>query len=195
VLKIRGRVFLLVSLVAFIGACSEPCYFDLQTEIPENRGDLKLDKVLLIEDAEINETYRDYRIVYRDSPFQVKYYTFALWSKTPDELIQDAVFNFWKKRAIFKKVNTGGSEDDSDLIMRIRIGAVEECYMHKDWYARLALDAEMVDAKNHITLLTHSFDRKMRLAGKKIRHVPEMLSKILHEELLKIEAKLLKGNG
>jgi ABC-type uncharacterized transport system auxiliary subunit len=191
-LKIKGQVFLSVNFLVFLWACGGPYYFDLQTAIPENQGGLKIDKVLSVEDVEINETYRDYRIVYRDSPFQVKYYNFVSWSKTPDELIEDAVIDFWKKRSVFKKVSTYGSADDSDWTMRIRINAIEKCYFQKNWYVRLALDAEIVDAKNNGIMLIHSFDRKMRLAGKKIRYVPEIVSKILHEELLKIEAKLQK---
>ena len=191
----KGNVFLLTIIFLLFGGCGGPSYFDLQTEITENQGGFQLDRILLIDDVEINETYRDQRIIYRESPFQVKYYNFVLWSKTPDELIKDAVIDFWKKRAIFKKVNAFGSEDDADLTMRIRIDAVEKCYVQKNWYVRLALDAEIVDAKNNGILFIHSFDRKTRLAGKKIRYVPEMISKILHEELLKIEAKLLKGKS
>ena len=193
--QVKVRVFLLLNFLLFVWACSGPHYFDLQTEIPEKQGDFKLAKVLAVEDVEINETYRDYRIVYRDSPFQVKYYNFASWSKTPDDLIEDAVIDFWKKRALFKKVNANGYGDDSDWTMKIRIGAIEKCYVQKEWYVRLALETEIVDSKNDESLLIHSFDRKTRLAGKKIRYVPEMISKILHEELLKIEAKLLKGKS
>lgn len=193
--KVKGQVFLLVNLLVFFLACSGPYYFDLQTEIPEKQGDFKLDKVLAVDDVEINQTYRDYRIVYRESPFQVKYYDFASWSKTPDELIEDAVIDFGRKRAVFKKVITGGSADDSDWTMRMKIDAIEKCYVQKNWYVRLAMDTELVDAKNDETLLLHSFDRKIRLESNKIRYVPEIISKILHEELLKIEAKLMKGKG
>jgi ABC-type uncharacterized transport system auxiliary subunit len=190
--KVNGRVFLLVNFLLFLWACGGPYYFDLQTEIPENQGNFKMDKVLLIDDVEINQTYRDYRIVYRESPFQVKYYNFASWSKTPDELIKDAVLDFWKKRSLFKKVNTYGSDDDSDWTMKIRIDAIEKCYVQKNWYVRLAMGAELVDSKNDENLLTHSFDRKMKLASNKIRYIPEIVVKILHEELFKIEEKLQK---
>ncbi len=194
-IKVTGRIFPLVGILIFAWACGGPRYFDLQTEIPENRGGFKLDKVLLVEDVEINETYRDYRIVYRESPFQVKYHNFALWSKTPEELIEDAVIDFWKKRSVFKKVNAYGSGADPDLTMRIRIDAIEKCRVQKNWFVRLALDAEIADSGNKGILLVHSFDRKMRLEVNQIRFVPEKISNILHEELLKIEAKLLQGKG
>ena len=194
-IKEKGYVLLLAFSFLFFAGCHGPIYFDLQTEIPENQRGLKLDKVLLMEDVEINETYRDYRIICRESPFQVKYHNFMSWSKTPDELIKDATFLFWTKRAIFKKVNTYNSGDDPDLTMRMRINAIEKCYVQKNWYARLALDAEINDSKNNETMLLHSFDRKMKLAGNKIGHVPEIVAKILHEELMIMEEKLLKAVG
>jgi len=190
--EIKNTIFLLLLILLFFSGCGGPHYFDLQTEIPEKQGDFKLDRVLLIKDVEINETYRDYRIVYRESPFQVKYYNLASWSKTPDELIEDAVALFWKKRSFFKKVIMYDSEVEPDLTMSIRIDAIEKCFIQKKWYVRLAIDAAIEDSGNGKTMLVHAFDRKMRLAGKKIRFVPETIIKILHEELLKIEAKLQK---
>jgi len=193
-LKVKGQVFLLVNFLLFIWACGGPYYFDLHLENPESPGGLKLDKVLLIEDVEINQTYQDQRIVCRESPFQVKFYNFMLWSKLPDDLIEDAVVDFWRKRSVFKKVNVYGSGDDADLTMRMKIVAIEKYHIQKNWYARLAMDLEIVDSENKETVLTHSFDQKMRLKGNKIRYLPEKISEILHTELLKIETKLKKGN-
>jgi ABC-type uncharacterized transport system auxiliary subunit len=190
---VRRRVFPLFFVFLFAAACGGPCYFDLQTDVPEKQGGLMLDKVLLVEDAEISETYRDFRIVCRESPFQVRYHNSASWSRSPDELIEEAVVHFWKKRAVFKKVNTVGSEDDPDWVMRMRVNVIEKSLIQKKWQARLAMDVEIVDPESEKTILAHSFDRKLALGKNKIRLLPDKASMILHEELLKIEAKLF-GN-
>ena len=49
---------------------------------------------------------------------------------------------------------------------------------------------QFVDNKTEKTFLTHYFDRKMRIEGKKPKYVPEKISKILQEELVKIIEKL-----
>ncbi|MBU4404493.1 MAG: ABC-type transport auxiliary lipoprotein family protein [Candidatus Aminicenantes bacterium] len=193
-LKSKVQLFLAATFLLLVWACGGPNYFDLHLENPENPGGLKLDKVLLIEDVEINQTYQDQRIVYRESPFQVKYYNFMLWSKPPNDLIEDAVVDFWRKRSVFKKVNVYGSGEDADLTMRIKIDAIEKYYFQKNWYARLAMDMEIVDVESRETVLRHSFDQKMILKVKKVRALPEKISEILHNELLKIEAKLQRGN-
>lgn len=190
--KARCSVLLLVGIFFFFWGCGSPYYFDLQTEVPERKDVWQLDKVLQVEDAEINETYRDLRIVCRGTPFQVKYLSRASWSKPPDELIEDAVVLFWKQRGIFRKVNTYGSGNDPDWTMRMRIDILERFQVQKNWYARLALELEIIDAKSGETQLVHSFDRKSALAKHTIRLLPGKISQILHEELLKIEAKLQK---
>ena len=186
----RGGVLLLAGMVLFFWGCGSPYYFDLQSEFPGRQGNVMLDKVLLVEDVEINETYRDFRIVSRESPFQVRYHRSASWSKPPDELIEDMVALFWKQRMIFKKVNTYGSGEDPDWTMKIRIGAIERFRVLKKWYARLALELEIMDAKNNEPLLTHSFDRKLAMGRNRLRLLPERIAQILQEELLKVEEKI-----
>ena len=159
----RIRFFLLAGFLLSVWACGGPYYFDLHLENRENPYVTKLDKVLLIEDVEINQTYQDQRIVYRESPFQVKYYGFRLWSKSPDDLVEDAVVDFWRKSGIFKKVNVYDSGDDADLTLRMKINAIEKIYFQKNWYARLAMDMEIVDSENKQTIVSHSFDQKMLL--------------------------------
>lgn len=191
------RIFsLLAFLFLFAGGCAAPYTFDLQTEIPAGRGEAKIGKVLLVDRVTSNETYRDYRIVVRESPFRVKYAGFASWSRTPDELIGDAAVSFFGKRAVFRKVETYESGGEHDLVMTMRIEAIEKCRVGKIWHARLALDVEIADPESGAVLLSHSFDRKVPLEGKKTRLVPAKISMILQEELMKIEAGLLKqGSG
>ena len=193
--KNMSRTFLLTAMLVFAWACAGPRYFDLQTEIPETRDNFRVEKFLLIDDVEVNATYRDYRIVCRETPFQVTYHSSASWSKSPDELIEDAIVLFWKKRAIFKKVNAYGSSDDPDWKMKIYIGAMEKVQVQKKWFARLALEMEISDVGNNEILLVHSFDRTMALEKKRIAMVPQKISAILHEELLQVEAKLQKLNA
>ncbi len=195
VLKARSRIFLMVAFLLFAWACGGPYFFDLHLENSENPGAVRLNKVLLIEDVEINQTYLDQRIVYRESPFQVKYYNFTFWSKSPADLIEDAVFDFWRKSPIFKKVNAYGSAGDADLTMRIKIAAIERYYSQDGWYARLAMDIEIEDSESKEIVLTHAFDRKLKLKGNKVSDLPEKISEILRDELLKIAAKLQKGKS
>jgi len=184
-----GRLVVVFLLLPFVWACGGPYYFDLHLESPKVVDSGNSDKVLLIEDVEINQTYQDSRIVYRESPFQVKYDNFTFWSKSVDELIEDATVDFWRKSQLFKKVNVYGSSGDADLILSIKINAIEKCFFQKKWFARLAMDMEIVNAENQETVLTHTFDRKLSLIGSKVHFLPQKISEILYEEFMKIAAE------
>jgi ABC-type uncharacterized transport system auxiliary subunit len=190
-----ARCFFVLVFLLSAWACGGPNYFDLHLENPENPAGEKAGKVLLVADVEINPTYQDQRIVYRESPFQVKYYNFALWSKSPDDLIEDAVVDFWRKSRIFKKVMVYGSEGDADWTLRMKIDTIEKYHDQNGWYARLAMDMEIMDSESKETVLSHAFDQKLRLKRSKVRYLPEKISQILHGELLKIEALLDKEKG
>jgi ABC-type uncharacterized transport system auxiliary subunit len=185
--------FLALVFLLAAWACSGPRYFDLHLENPENPDGRKASRVLLVEDAAISPTYQEQRIIYRESPFQVKYYGFALWSRFPDELIEDAVVDFWRKSRIFKKVMTYDSDDDADWIMRMKINAIEKYRGQDGWYARLAMEVAVVGSESKETILRHTFDRKLKLPGSGVRYLPEKISRILHDELLKIAARLDEG--
>lgn len=190
--SLRRHGVLLAGMILLFSACSGTRYYDLQSGIPASQVKIKIDKVLLIDRVAVNETYRDYRIVCRESPFQVRYANFAQWSKSPDELIEDAVTGYWRKRSVFRKVAAYEDAGEPDWTMKIRIEAVEKHLIKRKWYARLALDLEIVDSRSDAVLLSHSFDRKAGLEGKRNRLVPGKISMILNEELMKIEAELLK---
>ncbi|MDD5100728.1 MAG: ABC-type transport auxiliary lipoprotein family protein [Syntrophales bacterium] len=191
----KSRFLPWAGLLLFLCACSGPHYFDLQTEVPESRGHGQIGKTLRVEGVGINQTYLDSRIVSRESPFRVKYAAYAAWSKNPEELIQDAVVRFWKQRAFFSRIATYEDAVEPDWTMKIRVEAIEKIRVARKWHARLALDIEIVDSRNDDVLLSHSFDRKMSLEGKKNRLLPGRISWILHDELLKIETRLLAQQG
>jgi ABC-type uncharacterized transport system auxiliary subunit len=192
---LKSRFLPWAGLLLFLCACSGPRYFDLQTEVPEYRGNGRIGKILRVDGGEINQTYLDCRIVCRESPFQVKYAALALWSKNPEELIRDAVSRFWRQRAIFGRVVAYADAAEPDWTMKIRVEAIEKIRVAGKWHARLALDIEIVDSRNEAVLLSHSFDRKTSLEGKKNRLLPGRISWILQDELLKIEARLLARQG
>jgi ABC-type uncharacterized transport system auxiliary subunit len=173
-----------------IGSCTGTHYYDLNIQHLPIYNSLRSEKTLRVEDVEANETYQDFRIVFRRSPFRIKYLTYRVWAKTPDELIEDALVYFFKKSGIFKHVSTEYSSADPDLLMRAKIICLEMCQIKKEWHARLALDLELVDAHSERIILVYSFDRKEKMEAKKTGFLPQKISKILHEELLKVGTKL-----
>ena len=131
-------------------------------------------------------------MIIRKSSYKVKYYPFKQWTKTPEELIEDTIIHYYKSSYFFSHVVDEHSSMEPDIVMRIHADALEMTYEDKQWYARMALDIEFVDSDTEKVFLTHLFDRKMKIEGRKPKYVPEKISEILKEELVKIIEKLKK---
>lgn len=188
------KAVILVLIVLAAGACAGPHYFDLNLH-PEDGPEMnKIDRILEVDDIRTNETFWNRQIVYRKSPYRIQYYPFKYWSKQPGELIQDAVIYYYRNGSFFSKVVDDYSSVEPDLVMKIHIDALEMIRRQNRWHARLALDIEIVDQKTEKTILNHTFDRMERIRGKKPRYLPEKISRILREELVKLVRKIKKIN-
>jgi ABC-type uncharacterized transport system auxiliary subunit len=185
-----AKVYLLIALIVLAWGCGGPTYYDLHINSVQNHEAPPLDKVLQVDDIETNQTFWYQRMVYRKSAYEVKYFFFKQWAKRPGELIQDTVVKFYKNSRLFTRVINDHSSMDPDLVMKIHVDSLEMLYEGKQWYAHLALDMEVMDARSEKIALHHYFDRKMEIGGKDPSQVPGKISQMLQQELMKIYQKL-----
>ncbi len=186
----KKKIIMLTVLLLVAWACAGPHYFDLYIKPNKNETTVKINKILQVKDIRTNEAFWHQRMVYRQSAYKVRFFSFEQWVKRPGELIKDTIIQYYKNSSLFTQVIGEDSAIEADIVMRIIIDSLEMFYEEKQWYAHLALDIEFVDVKSEKTFLTHSFDRRMRIKGKKPKYVPEKISMILQEELMKIFEKL-----
>lgn len=186
----KGKIYLLTVLLLILSGCATPYYYDLYIPPQKNLTSLQITKVLRVEDIETNEAFWFRRMAYRKSTYKIKYFQFKQWAKSPGELIKDTIVRFYRNSSLFKKVIEDFSNMEPDMMMKVHIDALEMLHQEKHWFAHLALYIEIIDAKSEKIILTHSFDRKKRIKGRKPRYVPEKISRVLQEELLKIVKKL-----
>ncbi len=188
-----------IILVFFMGCMSSTTkkYYQIHLENVnvgknQNIGIKVIDKILLVEKIDIEEIYNDYRLVYRESPFQLNYYSYKFWIKKPDKVIRDAIVRYLSNKKVFNKVIIEFLEWEPDLIMKVRTNIIEEYDIGENWFAHLSMKFKIIDFKSGEVILTHKFDRKKRLIIKKVDNIPVCLSKILQEELDKVINNLSK---
>lgn len=189
-MEIKIKYLVPAFIFIFLYGCGGPYYFDLYLGPAQPVGKVKIDKILLVDDINSNEVYWTQRMVFRNSPYQVEYFTFKQWAKRPDELIKDAVVHFYRNSSLFNKVIEDYSSIEPDIILKINVYALEMSRNDKEWYAHLAMDLEVFYRETKEIIVTYSFDRKEKVKGKKARYIPEQISWILKEELIKVSEKL-----
>ena len=174
--------------VILSGCMSAPSrrYYQIYLTLQKDSAFQVIDKELLVDRIEVDDLYDDYRIVYRESPYQLNFYSYEFWAEKPAKLIQDAVVHYLLAKGVFSKVFKEVSKGNPDLVLKSRIHIIEEVDTETFWYARLAMEMEISDFQSGESLLFHQFDRQESLSGKDVAQVPIVISRILKEELAKI---------
>lgn len=180
------KSYVMVLLMLLLGGCmSSPSrqYYQLHlagAEVPISKT---IDKAILIEPIDMDDLYDDYRIVYRLSPFELNFYSYEFWADKPAKLIRDSITHYLMEKNVFQKVTQEISRGEPDILWTSKVHIIEEVDTQDLWYARLAMEVELVDFKSKERLYFYEFDRQEKLATKSIALVPVALSKILKEEL------------
>ncbi len=180
------KSYVTVLLILFLTGCmSSPDrkYYQLHLAVAGVPITKVIHKNVLVEPIEIDDLYDDYRIVYRLSPFELNYYSYEFWADKPAKLIRDSIVHYLLAQQVFQKVTQEISRGEPDILWRSKVHSIEEVDTQDFWYARLAMEVELLDFKSKERLYFYQFDRQEKLATKNISMVPVILSKILEEEL------------
>ena len=143
----------------------------------------KIDRALYIEPARVDPLYDDYRVIYRVSIYELKYYSTAYWAKKPNDLIREAMSEYLRHKAGFSRVTMDVLQGDPQLVLRSTVRLIEEIDNPNVWFGRLAMDLDFLDFKTGQILVHHPFDRRLPLAARRSEFLPAVLSGILVEEL------------
>ncbi|MCK4763441.1 MAG: membrane integrity-associated transporter subunit PqiC [Candidatus Aminicenantes bacterium] len=190
----RKKYLFIILLSIYVVGCissSRKQYFQLHMEVSGREAKLheaepEWDKTIRIEPVAVEDIYNDYRIVYRTSPYRLNYYSYSFWIKKPGKVVRDALYDYFVKTNIFKKVTFEFVEGDPDYTLSARVNILEEYDLKHVWFAHLKMVIEIKDFKSGETLVFHRFDSRRRLLERKVERVPAAISKILKDELAKV---------
>ncbi len=98
-----------------------------------------LNFVLGVEKFSAEKLYEDDRIIYRDSPFEVKYYHYRRWAAAPRALVTDEILKQLRASSCCREVVSFPSSGPVDYILTGRVLAFEEWDRDEKWYGRVAL--------------------------------------------------------
>jgi ABC-type uncharacterized transport system auxiliary subunit len=182
----------LAAVVLLAGCFSAPGkkYFQI---VPLDKAlDLhpRIARPLYIEPVRVDPLYDDFRVIYRVSPFELRYYSTVFWAKKPDALFREAISDYLIRKEGFPRVQIDILQGEPSIALRTNVRMIEEIDNPKVWFGRLAMDLEFLDFKTGQTIVRHSFDKRVQLGQRKVQFLPAVLSGILVEELDAAVAKL-----
>ena len=176
---------LTILIVLFMSCMSSPAkkYYQLFLTVSPEETLTRMEKSIYIDRIDAQSFYDNFEIVYRDSPYQLNYYSYHFWAEKPGPLIRNSIIDYFSKNKIFSKIFIDLTSGSPDLTLKARIRAIEEEDHEEAWFARLSMEITIVDFKSEEVLYFHEFDRTERMPGMDISYLPVVLSRILKEEL------------
>lgn len=187
----KKNAILILSLLLLVGCSSAPVrsYFQIASPAAKTAAPA-IERTLLIETVDVDQFYNDFRIVYRISPYELRFYSNDFWIKKPSQMFRDAAASLLGTGRFFSDVTTDLGREDATLVLKMKVRVIEEVDGPKTWRARLAMEIEFRDKATGAILVARSFERAEPMPEKNVKGLPEVLSIIFTEELGKAVEEL-----
>lgn len=170
-------------LAGCLSTTSSKRYFQIVAMDKNAEFHPKIGQALYIEPVRVDPLYDDFRVIYRVSPYELKYYSSVFWASKPDNLVREAMRDYLDRKEGFSQVMLDVLQGDPVIALRSNVRLIEEIDNPNVWFGRLAMDLEFLDFKSGTVLAEHSFDKRLPLAGRDSRFLPAVVSGILVDEL------------
>jgi ABC-type uncharacterized transport system auxiliary subunit len=182
-LKIAGGVLLL----AGCATAPEIRYFRVDPVLPAPAAEAPLPVTLGVARVAAPEPYRQERIIYRTSPYEVQYYGSERWESPPADMVGQALLDGLQKSGRFQRV-VPWRRGDAGFRLEVRLRRFEEVDEADAWYGVVELDYEVVDG-NGKSLLRAASAQRERVESRTAEGVVKALSRGLAASLGEVAAK------
>ena len=191
--------FLLFALCFLLQACGgapETFYYTvaplslnaMKAEANSSDGDRTV--VLGVEKFSAEALYDDDRIIYRESPYEVKYYHYRRWAAAPRQLVTDEIIRQLQTAGIFRNVVSFPNSKHVDYVLTGRIASFEEWDRGEHWFGRVAFTAQLYDSASRQLLWSEVFEAETQAEKRIPTAVVEAIGKSLEKCITDLQQAL-----
>jgi len=165
-------------LLQSCGGVPETYYYTLAFEPDKklNDGHAPLPFALGVQKFESEVIYDDDRIIYRDSPFEVKYYFYRRWVAPPRHLVTEKIVNYLSDSGLFEKVTAYPAPANVKYVLSGRLLAFEEWDEQNNWYGKVVFTASLHESATQRVIWNSKFEHLQPVTKKIPAAVVEALS-------------------
>lgn len=135
--------------------------------------------VARVRDCNIAEAYRRSQIVYRQSANQMQFYNLHLWAVDPERMVNDLEIKHLKAARLFDNVTRSVENYVPDYFLSCDIQAIEEYDNKSQWYAHMAIEYQLEDAKSSQIVWKKLFDLRKTVPQQEPVYIVRELSSLL----------------
>ncbi len=146
--------------------------------------------VLGIEKFSAEALYDDDRIIYRESPYEVKYYHYRRWAAPPRQLVTEEALKHLEQSRLFQNVVSFPTSHHVDYVLTGRIVSFEEWDRGAEWFGRVAFTAQLYDPSTRKIFWSEVFEAETRAEKRVPTAVVEAIGKSLEKCLADLQQAL-----
>ncbi len=135
--------------------------------------------VVRVRDCSIAEAYRRSQIVYRQSANQVEFYGLHLWAVDPDRMVNDLLIKHLKAAVLFDNVTRSIENYVPDFFLSCDIQGIEEYDSKEQWYAHMAIEYQLENAKTNQIVWKKLYDLRKNVAKQEPVYIVRELSNLV----------------
>jgi cholesterol transport system auxiliary component len=135
--------------------------------------------VVRVRDCSIAEAYRRSQIVYRQSANQVEFYGLHLWAVDPDRMVTDLLVKHLKAAVLFDNVTRSIENYVPDFFLSCDIQGIEEYDSKEQWYAHMAIEYQLENAKTNQIVWKKLYDLRKNVAKQEPVYIVRELSNLV----------------
>jgi ABC-type uncharacterized transport system auxiliary subunit len=198
-------IFTFFVLLTFIGCGRVPFkqFYELNylpSAIVNRHHDKPYPFVIRLKEFDIEEAYNRPQIVYRQSPFELRYYVYRVWAVKPSRMITDLVYKHLLNANMVSSVIRRYDEGvKPEYELSGMIEALEEYDSDELWFAHIALRVNLIHTSEGRIVYNKRFDlRKKVLAHDPelvIREMSALIEFAITQAVQDLDAKLAEETG
>lgn len=150
--------------------------------------------VLGVEKFKAEAIYEDDRLIYRESPVEVKYDHYRRWAARPAQLVTDEIIRQIDSKRLFENVISIPASARVDYILRGKLVAFEEWDRGEQWFGKVAFKVELYEASPRRLVWSGDFDcetpAEKRLPVSVVQAISQSLHKCVEELMLTLSQEL-----
>jgi ABC-type uncharacterized transport system auxiliary subunit len=134
---------------------------------------------LRIREFSVAEAFRRNQIVYRKSAHELLFYNYELWAVKPEYLVTDMAFRHLREANLFERIARTAEDRAPDFILHGEVTAIEEYDNNEKWYAHLAINFRLENARTREVLWAKPYDYRKEVKYQEPVYVIRALSFLL----------------
>jgi ABC-type uncharacterized transport system auxiliary subunit len=154
-----------------------------------------------LRDFNIEDAYNRPQIVFRQSPFELRYYYYRVWAVKPARMITDLVYKHLLSAnlvsTIVRRFDESANQPDYELTGMIE--AIDEYDSDELWFAHIALRLALTRVSDGIIMYTRRFDLRKRVYEHKpenvIREMSSLMEFMMTQAVHDMDVRLSKEYG